>query len=109
MSETVTAAQRVALARSPRRPTTEAFIEALFTGFFELRGDRCYGEDGSILGGLALFRGRPVTVLAQGEDYYMVRPLLPENADTVQQKLALRAGDSVIIASEEIWDGKVIE
>jgi hypothetical protein len=39
----------------------------------------------------------------------MVRPLLPENADTVQQKLALRAGDSVIIASEEIWDGKVIE
>ena len=65
MSETVTAAQRVALARSPRRPTTEAFIEALFTDFFELRGDRCYGEDGSILGGLALFRGRPVTVLAQ--------------------------------------------
>ena len=52
---------------------------------------------------------KPVTVLAQGEDYYMVRPLLPENADTVQQKLALRAGDSVIIASEEIWDGKVIE
>ena len=52
---------------------------------------------------------KPVTVMAQGEDYYMVRPLLPENADTVQQKLALRAGDSVIIASEEIWDGKVIE
>lgn len=52
---------------------------------------------------------KPVTVLAQGEDYYMVRPLLPENADTVQQKLTLRAGDSVIIASEEIWDGKVIE
>ena len=55
----------MALARSPRRPTTEAFIEALFTDFFELRGDRRYGEDGSILGGLALFRGRPVTVLAQ--------------------------------------------
>ena len=52
---------------------------------------------------------KPVTVLAQGEDYYMVRPLLPENADTVRQKLALRAGDSVIIASEEIWDGQVIE
>ena len=43
MSETVTAAQRVALARSPRRPTTEAFIEALFTDFFELRGDRYFG------------------------------------------------------------------
>lgn len=52
---------------------------------------------------------KPVTVLAQGEDYYMVRPVVPENADPTQQKLSLRAGDSIIIASEEIWDGKVIE
>lgn len=51
---------------------------------------------------------KPVTVLAQGEDYYMVQPVVPENADPAQQKLSLRAGDSIIIASEEIWDGKVI-
>lgn len=65
MSETVTAARRVALARSQSRPGTKDFIDALFTDFFELRGDRCAGEDGSILGGLAFFEGRPVTVLAQ--------------------------------------------
>ena len=65
MKDTLTAAQRVALARSPSRPNAQAYVDALFTGFFELHGDRAYGDDGSILGGLAFFEGRPVTVLAQ--------------------------------------------
>lgn len=52
---------------------------------------------------------KPVTVLAQGEDYTLVRPYIPEGATTTQEKKALRAGDQVIIAAGEIWDGKVLE
>ena len=58
-----TAWERVTLARHPDRPGTADYIAALFTDFFEQRGDRLCGEDGSILGGVALYHGRPVTVL----------------------------------------------
>lgn len=59
----LTPAQRVALARSISRPGTMQFIKALFTDFFEQKGDRLGGEDPAILGGVALFHGQPVTVL----------------------------------------------
>lgn len=62
-SPVLTPAERVALARHANRPGTAEFIDALFDDFFEMKGDRLCGEDGSILGGVALFRGRPVTVL----------------------------------------------
>ena len=55
--------EKVKLARNPARPGTADFIGALFTGFFEQRGDRLCGEDASILGGIARFHGRPVTVI----------------------------------------------
>lgn len=55
--------EKVKIARHPERPGTADFIGALFTDFFEQRGDRLCGEDGSILGGIARFHGRPVTVL----------------------------------------------
>ena len=63
MADNLTPAQRVALARHPERPGTAEFIERLFTDFFEQRGDRLCAEDGSILGGVALFHGKPVTVI----------------------------------------------
>ena len=55
--------EKVKIARHPERPGTVDFIDALFTDFFEQRGDRLCGEDGSIFGGIARFHGRPVTVL----------------------------------------------
>ena len=55
--------EKVKLARHPERPGTADFIDALFTDFFEQRGDRLCAEDGSILGGIARFHGRPVTVI----------------------------------------------
>ncbi len=58
-----TPAQRVALARQAGRPGTAQFVSALFTDFFEQRGDRCCADDPSILGGVGLFHGRPVTVI----------------------------------------------
>ena len=59
----LTAAQRVALAREPRRPGVAEVVDALFEDFFEQRGDRLCADDPSIMGGIALFHGRPVTVL----------------------------------------------
>ena len=52
---------------------------------------------------------KQVSVLAQGEDYYIVEPVLPRDATASQEKKMLRPGDQVIIASGEIWDGKVLE
>ena len=44
MSEPLTAAQRVAIARHPQRPNITDYIQALFTDFFEQKGDRLCGE-----------------------------------------------------------------
>lgn len=63
MSENLTAAQRVAIARHPQRPNMDDYISVLFPQFFQMRGDRLCGEDEAILGGVALFHGRPVTVI----------------------------------------------
>lgn len=62
MSE-LTASARVALSRAPGRPGTVDYIAALFTDFFEQKGDRLCREDPAILGGVALFHGLPVTVV----------------------------------------------
>ena len=59
----LTAAERVSIARHPQRPNITDYINALFTDFFEQKGDRLCGEDGAILGGVALYHGRPVTVI----------------------------------------------
>lgn len=59
----LSAEHRVYLARHPRRPKTSQFIAALFTDFFEQRGDRRCREDASIVCGIALLDGRPVTVI----------------------------------------------
>ena len=59
----ITAAERVALARHAGRPGTADYISALFTDFFECKGDRQCREDPAILGGVALYKGHPVTVI----------------------------------------------
>ena len=47
--------------------------------------------------------------LAQGEDYCIVEPLTPEDANDKVKKKALRPGDQVILAAKEIWDGMILE
>ena len=59
----LTAEDRVFLARHPERPHIDEIVDALFTDFFEQRGDRQCKEDAAILGGVALFHGQPVTVI----------------------------------------------
>src|SRR6478736_4396705 len=45
--------QRVQLSRHPARPYTRDYIDALFPDFMELQGDRLFGEDQAIIGGIA--------------------------------------------------------
>lgn len=59
----LTPEQKVLMARYPKRPKIGQYLSTLFTDFFVQRGDRQCREDRSILGGIALFHGRPVTVL----------------------------------------------
>ncbi len=59
-----TAYERVKLARSSKRPTGSDYIKNLFQGFIELHGDRRYGDDTAVVGGIARFRDTPVTVIA---------------------------------------------
>jgi acetyl-CoA carboxylase carboxyl transferase subunit alpha len=59
----LTAWQRTQLARHPRRPHARDFYRLLFDDFIELHGDRVYGDDPAIVGGLARFEGRSVVVV----------------------------------------------
>jgi len=52
---------RVELARHPERPTTLQYAERIFDDFVELHGDRGYGDDPALVGGIAILAGRPVT------------------------------------------------
>lgn len=62
--------QRVQIARHPERPTTIDYIQRIFTDFIEVHGDRLYGDDAAIVGGIARLDGIPVTVIGhqKGKD-----------------------------------------
>ena len=55
--------QKCQVARHPERPHAKDYVQRLFTEFTPLAGDRVYGEDSAVIGGLARFRDRPVMVL----------------------------------------------
>lgn len=61
---------RVQIARHAERPTTLDYIQHLFTDFFECHGDRLFGDDAAIVGGIAKYNGMPVTVIGhqRGKD-----------------------------------------
>jgi acetyl-CoA carboxylase carboxyl transferase subunit alpha len=61
---------RVQIARFPNRPTTLDYIPYLFEEFFECHGDRTFGDDEAIVGGIAKFQGLPVTIIGhqRGKD-----------------------------------------
>ena len=55
--------QKVQVARHPHRPHFSDYIENIFTDFDELHGDRTFGDDKAIIGGLAKFKNTPVVLL----------------------------------------------
>lgn len=62
--------QKIQLARHPQRPTTLDYVQHLFTDFIELHGDRLYGDDMAIVGGIGRLNGVPVTIVGhqKGKD-----------------------------------------
>ncbi len=62
--------QKVQVARHPERPNFYDYAQMLFEDFIELHGDRAFAEDKAIAGGIARFKGLPVTVLGhiKGKD-----------------------------------------
>jgi len=72
--------QVVQVARHPQRPYTLDYIPRLFTDFDELHGDRRFGDDKSIVGGIARLDDKPVMVVGH------------EKGRTVQDKVARNFG-----------------
>ena len=54
---------RTQVARHPERPHFIDYVDGLFTDFVELKGDRQFGDDQAIMGGLARFRGQAVVIM----------------------------------------------
>ena len=63
--------ETVKLSRAKDRAHAKDYIDALFPDFMELHGDRCYGDDEAVIGGIASFHGIPVTVIGiqKGRDF----------------------------------------
>ena len=57
--------QRVLLARNPKRPLFMDYANQLFSEFDILHGDRVYGDDKAVIGGLARLAGKPVMLIGQ--------------------------------------------
>jgi acetyl-CoA carboxylase carboxyl transferase subunit alpha len=66
----LTAWQKTQVARHPERPHFKRYIEAMFEDFMPLAGDRAFGDDQAIMGGLARLNGRRVMVIGheKGDD-----------------------------------------
>lgn len=67
MDNKLSAWERMELIRSQKRPGAGDYIEKIFDDFMECHGDRCFRDDGAIVGGIALFENRPVTVIANAK------------------------------------------
>ncbi len=57
--------QRVQNARHPKRPHALDYIETVFENFHELHGDRVFGDDAAIVGGMAMLDGHPVMIIGE--------------------------------------------
>lgn len=62
---TISAWEKVQLARESERPKALDYIESIFEDFIELHGDRNFGDDKSIIGGIATLEGTAVTVIGE--------------------------------------------
>jgi acetyl-CoA carboxylase carboxyl transferase subunit alpha len=62
--------QHVLISRHPERPNTYDYINYIIKDFIELHGDRCFGDDPAVVGGIGRFNGRAVTVIGhlKGKD-----------------------------------------
>ncbi len=61
----LTAWERLEIVRNKHRPTVKDYIPMIFEDFFEIHGDRLYGDDKAVICGIATLNGEPVTVIGQ--------------------------------------------
>lgn len=61
----LTPAQKVQVARHGERPHCLDYVRAMITDFTPLAGDRCFGEDQAMIGGLGRFKGQSVVIMGQ--------------------------------------------
>ncbi len=61
----LTATERLEIIRNKNRPTVNDYIPLIFNHFMEMHGDRGFGDDAAIMGGIATLNSEPVTVIAQ--------------------------------------------
>lgn len=62
--KTMSAWDKVVIARHKDRPTGAFYIESIFSDFIELHGDRHFGDDNAVIGGIGFLEGIPVTIIA---------------------------------------------
>ena len=60
----LTAYERLQLVHDKERPTIRDYIPMIFDEYYEMHGDRLYGDDPAITGGIAVFQSIPVTVIS---------------------------------------------
>ena len=65
MDDKKTAWERLQLIHTKGRPTIKDYIPQVFTDWYEMHGDRLFGDDRAIIGGLARLDGEPVTIIAE--------------------------------------------
>ncbi len=65
MSENKTAWERIQLVHNTGRPTINDYLPLIFTDYYEMHGDRLYGDDKAVIGAVGRLDGRPVTIIAQ--------------------------------------------
>lgn len=65
MDEKRTAWERLQIIHAKGRPTIKDYIPQIFTDWYEMHGDRLFGDDRAIIGGLARLDGEPVTIIAE--------------------------------------------
>ena len=63
MTKAIKAWDRLSIARMIDRPNAEDYIKLIFDNFFELHGDRYYGDDKAIIGGIGKLENIPVTII----------------------------------------------
>lgn len=63
--EKLSAWERLQIIRNKARPTVRDYIPHIFEEFYEMHGDRLYGDDGAIIAGIGRVGGIPVTLIAQ--------------------------------------------
>lgn len=65
MDEKRTAWERLQIIHAKGRPTIKDYIPQIFTDWYEMHGDRLFGDDRAIIGGIARLDGEPVTIIAE--------------------------------------------